>query len=113
LGVINEDDTLISVGGQTSFIGSTELRYPFYKDFSGVTFLDMGVMDTDAYRCEFDNMRYTCGLGLRYDTVIGPIQMDVGYKLNPPEKSDAADADTSEQPDTDRWRFYLSIGHAF
>ncbi|MCU0600132.1 MAG: BamA/TamA family outer membrane protein [Desulfobacterales bacterium] len=113
LGVIDENDELVSVGGQSSFVGSTELRYPFYKDFSGVTFLDMGVMDTDAYRCEFDNMRYTCGMGLRYDTVIGPIQMDVGYKLNPPDKTDADDSDTTEQADTDRWKFYFSIGHAF
>jgi outer membrane protein assembly complex protein YaeT len=113
LGVIDDNNQMISVGGQSSFIGSTELRYPFYKDFSGVTFMDMGVMDMDAYRCEFSNMRYTCGMGLRYDTVIGPIQMDVGYKLNPPEKTDADESETSEQPDTDRWRFYFSIGHAF
>jgi outer membrane protein assembly complex protein YaeT len=113
LGVIDDNDEMISVGGQSSFIGSTELRYPFYKDFSGVTFVDMGVMDADAYRCELDNMRYTVGMGLRYNTVIGPVQMDVGYKLNPPEKTDASDATTSEQPDTDRWGFYLSIGHAF
>jgi outer membrane protein assembly complex protein YaeT len=113
LGVIDEDDQLVSVGGQSSFIGSMELRYPLYKDFSGVAFLDMGVMDTEAYRCDFGNMRYTCGVGFRYDTVIGPIQLDAGYKLNPPEKTDGEGTDVTEEPDTDRWRFYLNIGHAF
>lgn len=113
LGVINSNNEMISVGGQSSFIGSTELRYPIFKDFSGVTFLDMGVMDVDAYRCEFGNMRYTCGMGLRYETVIGPIQMDAGYKLNPPLRTNPVDAATTEQPDTEHWRFYLSIGHAF
>ncbi len=113
LGVIDDNDHMISVGGQSSFIGSAELRYPFYKDFSGVAFLDMGVMDKDPYMCELDNLRYTCGMGLRYHTVIGPIQLDLGYKLNPPEKTIPENSETSEAPDTDRWRFYLSIGHAF
>jgi len=113
MGVINDDNELVSVGGQSSFVANSEMRFPLYKDFSGVAFLDMGVMDTEAFKYEFDNMRYTCGLGLRYETVIGPIQLDVGYKLNPPEKTASGDVETTEQAETDRWHFYLNIGHAF
>ncbi len=58
-------------------------------------------------------MRYTCGVGLRYDTVIGPIRADVGYKLNPPTGKDIGDFTNPNDIVGDRWRFYLNIGQAF
>ncbi len=112
LGVINEHDVMIASSGVSSFDGNVELRFPLYRDFSGVLFFDTGVMDTTTYRYGLDNLRYTCGLGLRYNTVLGPIQLDFGYKLNPPV-AQWKDMVSAEGVDTAPWRFHLNVGQAF
>jgi len=112
-GVINHHGVPVDVSGLSSFSGNIELRYPIYRAFSGVVFLDMGVLDDDSFRYDFSNMRYTTGAGLRYDTVIGPIQIDVGYKLNPPKRVDGLAPDLADIAEADRWRLHLSIGQAF
>jgi len=48
-------------------------------------------------------MLYTCGAGIRYHTIVGPLRLDFGYKLNPPESEEKVD----------RWRIHFSIGQAF
>ena len=58
-------------------------------------------------------MLYTCGVGLRYNTVIGPIRVDFGYKLNPPTVKDIGDFTNPNDIIGDRWRFYINIGQAF
>ena len=46
-------------------------------------------------------IRYAAGLGLRYETPIGPIRIDAASKVN-------------RQPtDNRRWEFYISVGQAF
>lgn len=101
------------IGGQSAFNASVEARFPIYKDLSGVTFLDTGLLDKDPFRLNISDMLYTCGVGLRYDTVIGPIRADVGYKLNPPTGKDIGDFTNPNDIVGDRWRFYLNIGQAF
>lgn len=115
LGVVDDHGVLISDGGQSSFLGNVELRFPLpiINDFSGVAFLDSGVMGSDAFQVPFNDMRYTTGLGLRYDTVIEPIQLDVGYKLNPPKTSTVPEPNVIGGADTALWHFYLNIGQAF
>jgi outer membrane protein assembly complex protein YaeT len=101
------------IGGQSAFNASVEARFPIYKALSGVTFLDTGLLDTDPFRLNFSDMRYTCGIGLRYDTVIGPIRVDLGYKINPPTGKDIGDAVNPDEIIGDRWRLYINIGQAF
>ncbi len=112
-GVINHHGVPVDVSGLSSFSGNIELRYPIYREISGVVFLDMGVLDDDYFRYDFSNMRYTTGLGLRYDTVIGPIQLDFGYKLNPPKRVEGLAPDLEDIAKADRWRLHVSIGQAF
>ncbi len=109
LGVYNHDNMMVGIGGRSSFCGNLELRFPIYGDFSGVTFLDMGVLDEQSFQIDFSTMRYSCGVGLRYNTIIGPIQLDFGYKLNPPKGSAIA----AESADTSHWQFDFNIGQAF
>jgi outer membrane protein assembly complex protein YaeT len=113
LPVVDGNDVAIGVGGLTSLDGNIELRYPLYRDFKGVGFLDMGVLDRRSYKLDMSRMRYTCGIGLRYDTLLGPIQLDVGYKLNPPRISEAKIPGLKPYVDTDRWGIHFNIGHAF
>jgi len=91
------------LGGLSSLNGNLELRFPVYRKLTGVIFGDMGLLDQDYFRYDTDEILYTCGGGIRYNTIVGPLRLDFGYKLNPPE---------SEQ-NADRWRIHLSIGQAF
>jgi len=88
------------LGGNSLLVGSFELRYPLYGDFGGVTFLDYGNVYTREWDFQLDNLKYAPGLGLRYDTIIGPVRFDVGYALNP-------------EPGIRRVQFFISIGQAF
>ena len=49
-----------------------------------------------------DELKYTVGGGLRYQTPIGPVRLDVGYQLNPPD-----------DPPFNRYQIHVSIGQAF
>lgn len=89
------------LGGASMAVGSLEVRFPIYDALGGVVFLDTGnawerVEDT------FGSLRYTTGFGLRYNTPVGPIRLDIGYQINPP---------TGEP--FDRYAVYLSVGQAF
>lgn len=46
------------------------------------------------------DLRHCAGAGLRYLLPFGPIRLDWAYVLDP-------------QPGEDRYRFVLSLGHAF
>jgi outer membrane protein insertion porin family len=94
------DDNNDPLGGNSLLIGSFEVRYPLYGDFGGVTFLDYGNVYTREWEFDLGDIKYAPGVGLRYDTIIGPIRFDVGYALNP-------------EPGIRRVQFWISIGQAF
>jgi outer membrane protein assembly complex protein YaeT len=89
------------VGGLSLAESSLELRFPLYKDLGGVVFLDAGSVLADSFSFDYDALRYASGLGLRYDTPVGPLRIDWGYQLNP------------QDPGRTHHRFYFSIGQAF
>ncbi len=104
------------LGGQTSLLGNLEIRYPIFKKISGVAFLDVGHVNEDAFTVDAEDVRFACGAGLRYNTIIGPIRLDVGYKINPPTFGDVANTPTPGQEDKeieDRWKIHFSIGQTF
>lgn len=113
LGVIDSNDQPVGTGGLSSLNANIELRYPIYKKFSGVAFVDTGLLDDASFRYNFKRMRYSCGFGLRYDTVIGPVQADFGYKLNPPGDTKSSDPEIQSLANPDRWRVHVNIGQAF
>jgi outer membrane protein assembly complex protein YaeT len=89
------------LGGLSMAVGSLEARFPIYKALGGVIFADAGNAWEDLENT-FTSIRYTTGFGLRYNTPVGPIRLDIGYQLNPP----------SGEP-FDRYAVYLSVGQAF
>ena len=93
----NNNDPL---GGNSLLVGSFEVRYPIYGDFGGVAFFDYGNVYTEEWNYDLSRLKYAPGLGLRYDTIIGPVRFDVGYALNP-------------EPGIRRIQFFISIGQAF
>ena len=89
------------LGGASMALGSIEVRFPIWQALGGVVFVDTGnawerIEDT------FGSLRYTTGFGLRYNTPVGPLRLDIGYQLNPP----------SGEP-FDPYQVYLSVGQAF
>jgi len=94
------DDNNDPLGGNSLLVGSFEVRYPIYGDFGGVTFLDYGNVYTEGWSFDLADIKYAPGVGLRYDTLIGPVRFDVGYALNP-------------ESGIRRIQFFISIGQAF
>ena len=88
------------LGGNSLLVGSFEVRYPIYGDFGGVVFFDYGNVFADEWSFPLGDIKYAPGVGLRYDTIIGPVRFDVGYALNP-------------EPGIRRVQFFISIGQAF
>jgi outer membrane protein assembly complex protein YaeT len=104
------------LGGQTSLLGNLEIRYPIFKNISGVAFLDVGHVNEAAFTVDAEDVRFACGAGLRYNTIIGPIRLDVGYKINPPTFGDVTDTTIPGEEDKeieDRWKIHFSIGQTF
>jgi outer membrane protein insertion porin family/translocation and assembly module TamA len=71
------------LGGLTLWEASLEVRIPFPLDapLYGVTFVDASDLTRSVGRIRLDVPHLTAGLGLRYVTAIGPIRLDVGYRV--------------------------------
>lgn len=89
------------VGGNGLLEGSVELRFPIRGNFRGAAFVDMGNVWSDVGDISPTDLEYTPGLGLRYETIVGPFRLDVARKI-----------DTKEDF-LPSWVLHISIGHAF
>jgi outer membrane protein insertion porin family len=98
LGPKGDDDN--PIGGNAFLEGNLELRTAIGRGFSLVPFLDMGNVWIKAKDMDVTHLKYTAGMGLRYDTPVGPLRVDFGFKLN-------------RRPDESRGALHFSIGHAF
>lgn len=70
-----------AIGGRTSWEGSVELRFPILSPLGGVFFIDAADVTPGIGEVRFDHPHMSTGLGLRYDTPIGPLRIDLGYKI--------------------------------
>lgn len=73
-------------GGYQLFIFNSEGRFPLpiYKGLGGVVFYDGGnVYNRIGFSRFFADYTNSAGLGLRYQTPVGPIRIDVGRNLSP------------------------------
>ncbi|MBI5101755.1 MAG: outer membrane protein assembly factor BamA [Nitrospirae bacterium] len=87
-------------GGNFFLMGNLELRASLGKGFGLVPFVDMGNVWVSAKNVIVSEIRYTSGLGLRYETPVGPLRVDYGFKLK-------------RQEGESRGALHFSIGHAF
>ena len=79
------------LGGDWAINANLELHFPLLFGVGGATFLDGGgtyLLDTDGgshvhnAAVTWENFRRSVGLGLRYDTPVGPLALDYGFKLD-------------------------------
>ena len=97
LGPKGQDD--LPTGGNMFGLVNNELRFAIGKGFGLVTFIDGGnVWQTSGEINE--DLRYTAGAGLRYETPVGPIRVDYGHKISRREGESAGEV-------------HFSFGHAF
>lgn len=106
----------VPVGGRALFTFNLELRQSLdvlLEGFGFAAFLDGGQVWRNAGRLQERPVQFGTGGGLRYDSPIGPIRVDIGYKLNP----DREDLRIFEGVDygsaMDRFGIHFSIGQAF
>ncbi len=92
------DANNVPIGGLSLFEASLETRFPLYYDIGGVAFMDFGNTWMQPWTYNMNELRYSLGAGLRYNTPIGPVRIDVARPVF---------------DEHDKWQFFFSIGHAF
>ena len=105
----------VPIGGKAFFSFNIELRQQMdrvLKGFGLAAFLDGGQVWSSLRRLDERILQYSTGVGVRYQTPIGPLRVDLAYKLNP------TDFDLELLPGVStkaapRWRIHISIGEAF
>ncbi|HKQ76220.1 MAG TPA: translocation/assembly module TamB domain-containing protein [Blastocatellia bacterium] len=75
---------LVPRGGNALTVFNFEFRYPLTRRVRLVPFYDVGNVFLQVRDIRFKDMSNTIGLGLRFNTPIGPVGVDYGYLLNPP-----------------------------
>jgi outer membrane translocation and assembly module TamA len=104
--VLNDDG--LSDGGNGVVVFNAEIRAHagklFGRNFGVVGFVDAGNVFDRAGDIDLKRLRPTAGMGFRYDSWIGPLRLDVGYKL---------DSYVFRNTKEKRWEFYLSLGEIF
>ncbi|MEO8126948.1 MAG: outer membrane protein assembly factor BamA [Bryobacteraceae bacterium] len=124
------------IGGTALLLNNVELRFPLIGDnLRGVVFHDAGNVYSQLGKVsfrynqkditDFNYMVHALGFGIRYRTPVGPIRIDLGYSLNPPNFSgykgsrDQLYGDPSllpsliTQQQISHFQFHFSLGQAF
>ena len=87
-------------GGRSLLEGSIELRSPLYGPLGGVVFFDVGEVRRKPVSYSIGDLMFGAGVGVRYQTIVGPLRVDLGFPFEPP-------------PGEPHWQVHFSIGQAF
>lgn len=72
------------VGGMSLWEASTELRIDVAGPLSVATFCDASDVSPSVFDIRLNYPHMSCGGGARYDTPVGPLRVDLGYRLDGP-----------------------------
>ena len=95
-------------GGNAVVILNSEVRVPVTRDLGVVGFLDGGNVYDHVSNIRLGQIRGGVGFGVRYASPVGPIRVDLGFKLDRQELGSG--------PNRERERLtalHISIGQAF
>ena len=94
-----------AIGGNALLILNGELRIPVRGSIGLVGFLDAGNVFSRTTEIDLGEIRTAAGFGVRYRSPVGPIRIDVGFKL---DRHDLAPG-VREKP----FALHISLGQAF
>lgn len=90
-----------TIGGELMAVTHAEARIPVWGDVGVVGFVDAGNVWPRLQDFSLGSFRTSAGLGLRYNTPVGPVRIDYGVRVAP----------EFEWPGLEG--LYLGLGHAF
>jgi outer membrane protein assembly factor BamA len=76
-----EGDCRTPTGGFTLWEASVELRVDVVGQLSAATFCDASDVSGKRFHFRLTHLHLSCGLGARYGTPVGPLRLDVGYRI--------------------------------
>jgi outer membrane protein insertion porin family len=88
------------IGGNAETIFNAELRVPVRGGLGMVGFFDTGNVFAHVVDIDLRELRSAVGVGLRYKSPIGPLRIDIGFKVKP-------------QPGEGLSAWFISFGQAF
>lgn len=95
----------VAIGGDGLLETNLEARVDVLRLFGqwmGVVLFADGADATDQTELDAGNLHWAAGFGLRYNTIVGPVRFDLGFRLN-----------RRDELDDDGVAFHLSLGEAF
>lgn len=115
LGPVVEDAAggFVTVGGDGLWLVSVEPRMRLTERWGVVAFADYGDVTADPLRIDPSTAHLALGLGARLYTLVGPVRLDVAYRV-PRRARRALDTGAPAERDAlDYLTFFLSLGEAF
>lgn len=112
----NEFLRFVPIGGRSTISFNAELRFrlnDLIKGFGVATFLDGGQVWKNFRDTGTTPLQYGAGAGFRYQSPIGPVRIDIAYKLNPTDQDLRIYEGQNYGSAWDRWGIHFSIGQAF
>ena len=77
----NDKGCSLPTGGRTLWELSAEVRINVQGPFSTAVFCDAADVSPFTLDIRLDRPHLSCGGGARYDTPVGPIRLDIGYRI--------------------------------
>ena len=99
-GSADSDDRLVPVGGNGLFLLNLDYRFPISGPLGGTVFVDAGNVWPDWSGVDLSGLKKGAGVGVRYLSPIGPVRLEVGWKLD-------------REPGEDPAVIFLSFGNPF
>jgi outer membrane protein insertion porin family/translocation and assembly module TamA len=77
----NDPNCFLPTGGLSLWEANVELRIVVSGPFDVALFCDAGDVSPFEVSIRPDRPHLSCGAGARYDTPVGPIRLDIGYRI--------------------------------
>ena len=115
-------DDAVPEGGYAMTIGNFEYRTPLgiipIKGLGAALFYDTGNVFPTLSDIHLSQFTHTAGFGLRYQTPLGPVRIDVGINLNPKLRFRVQDLSTLKAGEPlyrreERFKVFFTLGNPF
>src|SRR5437879_5929901 len=107
-------DDAVPEGGYAMTIGNIEYRTPLkivpIKGLGGALFYDTGNVFPNISGIHLSEFTHTAGFGLRYQTPLGPVRVDVGINLNPKLRIQVGQPSYRRE---DRFKVFFTLANPF